>query len=309
MRPRFFAITATFALALFAVACGGNSGSDIAGDPLVPTGTSGGPGSSGTPGTSSGTPATSSGTPGPGGPTVTLSLRGTTAAIAHSDGLAAQTPIKQGVAIRSFWLLKDESDPAPLKVADIGPAAVETDLVAGVTNDIATVPIKSLPAGSYTIAKVGVAYVRYRIAARLHNGGFATDGTYDNLEALSDNAIIDGAARKKGWFRSSFSVGPTTYGTTESDGAPLPALPQSGGMKLETSGAESFYVFPLKIALDPTYGSDMRLVVEVNVHESFRWIDQATPGYASKVFDTTPTTYEPVMSFGASAFQVTYEAK
>jgi hypothetical protein len=243
------------------------------------------------------------------GPSITLALRGSTTPVPHTDGLAAQTPMKQGVAIRSFWLYKDLADKTPLKVADIGPTAVETDLVSGVTNDIASVAIKSLPAGSYTIAKVGVAYVRYSVAARLHAGGFPTDGRYDNVEALSDNAIIDGVPRKKGWFRSTFAVGATAYGTIENDNAPLPALPSSGGMTLETVGPESFYVFPAKITIDPAHPSDLRLVCEVNVHESFRWIDQAAVGYASKVFDTTPTTYEPVMSFGASAFDLVLEPK
>ena len=44
-------------------------------------------------------------------------------------------------------------------------------------------------------------------------------------------------------------------------------------------------------------------------YESFRWQDQALAGYAPKVFDTTPTTYEPVMSFGASAFSLVLEPK
>ncbi|MBS2016136.1 MAG: hypothetical protein JST00_24860 [Deltaproteobacteria bacterium] len=305
MRFTFAAFASLVSLASLTVACGGSTGSGID-DPTNPGASSGG-GPGGTSGGTSG--GASSGVVTPGGPTVTLALRGSKDAVPHKDGLASQTPLKQGVAVRSFYLMKDASDPAPLKVADIGPSAVETDLVSGVTNDIATVPIKSLPAGSYTMAKVGVAYVRYTIAARLHAGGFPTDGTYDNVEALSDNAIIDGVARKKSWFKSTFVVGGKPVASTENEGAPLPALADSGGMRLETVGAESFYVFPLKISLDPDYPADMRLVVDVNVHESFRWVDQGSFGYSPKVFDTTPTTYEPVMSFGASAFKVTYEPK
>lgn len=303
MRLQSFAVLVLSTLSTVAVACGGSTGSGVD-DPLNPGASSGTPGTSG--GTSGGA---SSGVVGPEGPTVTLSLRGSKDVLPHADGLASQTPIKQGVAVRSFWLMKDASDPAPLKVADIGPASVETDLVSGATSDITSVPIKSLPAGSYTIAKVGVAYVRYTIAARLHAGGFPTDGTYDNVEALSDNAIIDGVARKKSWFKSTFNVGGKPVASTENEGAPLPALAESGGMRLETVGSESYYVFPLKVTLDPTYPANMRLVIDVNVHESFRWVDQGAMGYAPKVFDTTPTSYEPVMSFGASAFKVTYEPR
>jgi len=240
---------------------------------------------------------------------VTLSVRGSTAPVPHADGLASQTPIAQGVAVRSLWLLRSADDPSPLRVADLGPASVETDLVSGETSDVATVSLGSLPAGTFTVAKVGVAYVRYSIASRLHQGGFAVDGRHDNVQALSEGVTVDGAVRKKGWFRSSFAVGAATYGTIESGNAPLPAVASSGGMTLDTSGAESFYVFPVAITIDPAHATDVRLVCEVNVHESFRWIDQATPGYAPGVYDTTPTTFEPVMSFGASAFSLILEPK
>jgi hypothetical protein len=257
------------------------------------------------PGTSSGGSGTGTEEP---GAKVTLSLRGSIAPVPHTDGFSSQTPASQYVAVKSLWLLKTVDDPSPLKVADLGTNAVETDLVSGKTNDIATVSLKSLPAGTYTIAKVGVAWVRYRVAARLHDG-VAVDGRYDNVEALSDNVVFDGKPRAKGWFRSEFGVGDTTYGTLENDGAPLPQLPSSGGMTLETTGPNSFYVFPMHVTIDPNEPKDQRIVCEVNVHESFRWHDQAQDGYAAEVFDTTTTTYEPVMSFGASAFSLFLEPK
>lgn len=287
-RLALLALASSFSLL---VACGGSPASPV--DDSTPSGGSG-----------SGTETAGPGT----GPQVTLSLRGITTPVAHADGFASQTPIRQTVAIKSFWLYKTATDPSPLLVADLGAASVPTDLVSGKSNDITTVALKTMPAGTYTIAKVGVAYVSYRIAARMHNG-VATDGRYDNVEALSDGAVVDGQPRNKGWFRSTFGIGDTTYGTYEGKDAPLPQLPSSGGMTLETSGAESFYVFPVNVTIDPTETKDQRVVCKVNVHESFRWQDQATTAYASGVFDTTPTTYEPVMSFGASAFDLFLEPK
>jgi len=287
------------ASSLLLAACGGSTGS--VDDPSAPGASSGGSGSGQQePGTTTTTPST--------GAQVTLALRGSVAPVPHADGFASQTPQSQYVAVKSLWLLKSADDPSPLKVADLGTQAVETDLVSGKTNDIATVSLKSLPAGTYTIAKVGVAWVRYRVTARLHNG-VATDGRYDNVEALSDGVVFEGKARQKGWFRSAFGVGDTTYGTLENNDAPLPQLPSSGGMTLETTGPDSFYVFPMHVTIDPSEPKDQRIVCEVNVHESFRWKDEVTPGYASNVFDTTPTAYEPVMSFGASAFSLSLEPK
>lgn len=295
---------------VLAAACGGSTGTV---EPGGAPGSSGGVASgSEDPGTSSGSSGSagssgSSGAPGD-GPQVTLALRGSTTPVPHADAFSSQTPASQNVAVKSLWLLKSADDPSPLKVADLGTNAVETDLVSGKTNDIATVALRSLPAGTYTIAKVGVAWVRYRVAARMHDG-VAVDGRYDNVEALSDGVVIDGQPRSKGWFRSEFGVGDTTYGAYEGADAPLPQLPSSGGMTLETTGPNSFYVFPMHVTIDPNEPKDQRIVCEVNVHESFRWQDQAQAGYASKVFDTTPTTYEPVMSFGASALSLFLEPR
>ena len=282
-------------------ACGGSTGT--VDGPLDPGSSSGGSGSgSEEPGASSGSPGSS------GSPQVTLALRGSTAAVAHLDTFSGQTPTRQIVAVKSLWLYKSASDPNPLKVVDLGTNAVETDLVTGKTNDVATVSLKSLPAGTYTIAKVGAAYVRYSVAARMHNG-VDVDGRYDNVQALSDGVMIDGTTRAKGWYRYSFAVGASTLGTVEGAGAPLPQVPASGGMTLETSGADAFYVFPMHVTIDPNEPKDQRIVCEVNVHESFRWQDQAAPGYASHVYDTTPSSSEPVIAFGASAFSLLLEPK
>jgi hypothetical protein len=282
---------------LMLAACGGSSSTV---DPA-------GPGSSGSdPGSTSG--GSGSGSEDPGGPRLTLALRGSTTPVAHADGFSGQTPTRQIVAIKSLWLYKSATDPSPLKVLDLGAKSVETDLVTGQTSEIGTVALKSLAAGTYTIAKVGTAYVRYSVAARMHSV-VTTDGRYDNIQALSDGSVIDGQTRAKGWYRYAYAVGATTYGTQEGADAPLPQLPSTGGFALETTGPESFYVFPTSVVIDPNEPKDQRFVCEVNVHESVRWQDQAQPGYAEHVYDTTATTYEPVMAFGASSFSLKLEAK
>lgn len=279
-----------------AAACGGSTSSV---DPAGPSDPSG-------PGASSG--GSGSGAEDPGGARLTLALRGSITPVVHPDAFSGQTPSRQIVAIKSLWLYKFAADPSPLKVLDLGAKSVETDLVTGGTNDIGTVALKSLLAGTYTIAKVGAAYVRYSVASRMHST-LTADGRYDNIQALSDGAVIDGQTRAKGWYRYAFAVGATTYGALEGSDAPLPQLLSGGGISLETAGPDSFYVFPTTVTIDPNEPKDQRVVCEVNVHESFRWQDQEQPGYAAHVYDTTPTAFEPVMAFGASAFSLKLEAK
>lgn len=292
-------------LLVLSAACGGSAGSvdDPDGNPSAPgTDVPGGPGST-SGGSGSGTQAPPTGGS---GANVTLSLRGSTAPVAHADDFASQTPSRQVIAVKSLWLYKSASDPNPLEVLDLGTKVVETDLRSGIASDIGVVALKSLPAGTYTLAKVGVAYVRYSVAARMHSVA-AVDGRFDNVQALSDGVVIDGVTRAKGWHRYAFAVGTTTYGTTEGANAPLPQIPSNGGMTLETSGPDAFYVFPMNVTIDPDEPRNQRIVCEVNVHESFRWQDQAQPGYAPKVYDATPSAFEPVMAFGASAFSLSLE--
>ena len=290
-----------FVLGAALVGCGGSS-ADVGGA----GGSSGSSRPSGGVGSSGGSGTVNAG--GVGGPTLTLSLRGSITAVSHIDGFAGETPRHQIAAIKTLLLYRTMTDLDPVKVFDLAERAVEADLVTGDTIDIATVPLRSIPAGTYTYAKVGTAYVKYTVDSRLHST-LTVDGQYNNIEALSDGALIDGIARKKGWYRFQFAQGGTTYGTVEGDDAPIPAVPAGGGITLDSSGVDSYYAFPALVVIDPTATIDQRAICDVNVHESFRWMDQAEPRYAAGVYDTTATTYEPVMSFGANSFALSLEAK
>ena len=244
------------------------------------------------------------GGPPPGaGPAVTIHLRGSSAPVTHDDGLSGETPIAQKVTVRSLTLLRSADDPAPLHVFDLGASAIEAGLGDGQDTAIATVAMRGLAAGTFTIARVGVTFVRYSVAATMHSSGVAVPGQYDNLQVLSDGAVVDGQTHGKGWYRFAFAVGCVEYGALTGDGAPLP--PSSGGtFTLDTSQAQAAYVFPVNVAIDPAATSAVSLVFEVSTFEDFRWQDESQPGYASGVYDTTPTSYEPVKSFGANGFRL-----
>jgi hypothetical protein len=299
-----------FALASvsLAVACGGSSsGVD---DPNAPPPGGSGEGSSGSSG------ATNPNNPGnpPGNPTnptnpvtgpkVTIKMRGSTAPFAHADGFGGETPKKQIVAVRSLYLYRSPTDANPVLVFDHNANTVEAELITGKTTDIASVVAKTLPAGVFTMAKAGAAYVRYTVDARMHTP-IAIDGQYDNVQALSDGAMIDGVSQKKGHFRYSFVSGGVTYGTLEGEDAPTPVVNSNGGLTMDMSGPQTFYVFPVNIAIDPNVTTDHEVLMELNVDKSFRWQDQPNLGYTKDVFDTTPTMFEPVMAFGANTFKLT----
>lgn len=256
-------------------------------------------------------PPGSTTTPDPGGPRVTITMRGSTAPFVHTDGFSGETPKKQIVAVKSLWLYRSPSDANPVKVFDHGDKAVEVELISGKPVEIAKIAAKSLPAGVFTLAKSGASYVKYAVDARLHAGPpyGDIDGYYDNVQALSDGAVIDGKKKKKGDFRYSFVANGATLGSLEGENAPTPVATSAGGIGMDMSGPETFYVFPIQMAVDPNVATDQMVDFELNVFESFRWQDQPSPGYAKGVYDTTAASFEPVMAFGANAFKLSITAK
>jgi hypothetical protein len=301
-----------FALPLLLVACGGsNAGVD---DPANPSPSPDPSASSPSPGDPSVTDPSSEATPpDPGGPRVTITMHGSTLPFAHEDGFSGETPRKQIVAVKSLYLFRSPTDTNPVKVFDHGGKAIEVELVSGKSVELAKVAAKSLPAGVFTMAKSGVSYVKYAVDARMHSGTVygAIDGYYDNVQALSDGAVIDGVTKKKGDFKYSFIANATgaSIGALEGENAPTPVATTSGGISMDMSGPETFYVFPINMAVDPNVPTDQLVEFELNVEKSFRWADQTSPGYTAGTYDTTPTQFEPVMAFGANAFNLTVKGK
>jgi hypothetical protein len=273
------------------VACGGSS-SDAGGGPNAGPPGSETPVTPDDPGTS--TPPTTTAN-------VSIVMRGSIAPFTHTDGHAGETPRRQIAAVKSLWLYRSAEDENPLKVFDLGNAPVEVDFVTETPVTVATVPVASLAPGEFKVAKAGVAYVKYAVDATMHTP-LPIAGYYDNVQALSDGAVIDGGARKRGWHRYSFVAGGTVLGTIQGDDAPTPVATTKGGITMDMSGPETFYVFPVDVALDNTVTEDYASSFVANVHQSFRGQDQPHLGYQAGVFDTTVTAFEPVIAFGANSF-------
>lgn len=240
------------------------------------------------------------------GPTLYFHVRTSKAGFTHTDGYAGQTARAAKQGIRSLRLLRSASDPAPLLVFDHGKGFVEAGYVAGDDTVVGQAKVASLTAGDFKIAHVAVTHSRFVVASTMHTLGAAIAGDFDCVQTLSDGVDIDGVTRARGWYRYTFLAGGKSY-PTEGTGAPLPTSPATGGFVLRTEGGASYYEMAVDVRVDPAAKTDLHVVVEVNMSESFRWEDQALAGYAPSVYDTTPTSFEPIRRFGANTYAVKVE--
>ena len=113
--------------------------------------------------------------------------------------------------------------------------------------------------------------------------------------------------QNQGHYSYTFEYGGKALGNLTGEDLITPVDHASGGLTLVTSGKQVDYVFPVDLALDPALTKTIKVVMTVNTYMNFRWQDQTADGYAAGVFDTTATTYEPVMSYGANAFSIGVE--
>lgn len=232
---------------------------------------------------------------------VRIHLASSTSPFDHGDDLSGQTPIEHKSGIRSLTLYREEADPEPLVVFDLGTDSAEADYADGADTLLYTANTEDLADGVFTIARVVHSYVRYRIEATMHTNGLALPGTFDNFQVLSDGTLFDGALLDAGVYEYVFSTNGMDF-PQSGTGAPVPEWESTGGFSVRFEDGEWAYYFPVNLAIDTHFPGPVDVTLEVNMHESFRWDDQATAGYATGVFDVTPTSFEPVMRFGANSF-------
>jgi hypothetical protein len=241
------------------------------------------------------------------GPAYEVHLRATQAKVNFTDGYAGETPLDQHVAIRKLTLYRDANDTAPVVVFDNGQNAVECGLNDGNDTLVGTAVAKTLPAGTFTIAHVEIGYYRFKVAATMHSNGMTVPGDYSDLEVLTDATMVDGKLQNQGHYSFTFEVGGTAYGTLTGEDLMTPVDLAGGGLSLVTASHSASYVFPVNVVIDPALPSTVKAVMLINTYQNFRWQDQPMAGYATGVFDTTATTYEPVTSFGANSFSLGIE--
>jgi hypothetical protein len=298
-------------LAILSVACGGTSGAFGLADAGSPsTGLGSSSSDSGLqPGDDAGVTTGSAGADAstPSGPSYEVHLLATQAPLTFADGYSGETPVDQRMGVRKLTLLRDANDPSPVVVFDNGANAVDAGLNDGNDTVCGTALASSLPAATFTVARVTVGYYKFTVAAVLHENGVSTPGDYTDLEVLTNGTKFGGQTYDQGYYSFTFSVGGTAYGTVTGTGLVTPVDDSTGGISLVTTGGEVDYVFGINLQTNPGLTSTAKIVMTVNTYQDFRWQDVSGPGYEPGVFDTTATECEPVMSFGANAFTVAVE--
>jgi hypothetical protein len=300
--PLFF-----FAL-LACTACGGSTvdlGAFDGGPGSGSGGNGNGTGNTGTPiegGASSGMDSGA-----PSGPVYEVHVRASQSPVTFSDGYAGETPIDQRMGVRKLTLLRNASDPNPLVVFDNGANAVDAGLNDGNDTVCGSAVASTLPNDTFTIAHVTVGYYKFKVGATMHANGTSVAGDYSDLEVLTDNTSVDGQTFNQGHYSYTFEVGSTQYGTLTGENLVTPVDNSGGGLTLVTMGEEVDYVFAVNLQPNPSITQTVKVILNVNTYQNFRWQDQNMTGYATGVFDTTPSTYEPVMSFGANSFSISVE--
>jgi hypothetical protein len=246
------------------------------------------------------------GSTGSGSGQIAVHLRSSTSPFDHQDGLAGQTPTMHVAGLKSLKLLRTTDDPSPVTVFDLGADPVQVDFADGADTLVYTATAGDLPAATFTRARVVYSWVKYQVAATMHTNGLTLPGTFDNLQVLTDGTMVDGATYDAGHYDYLFTTSGMTF-PASGENAPIPEWSSAGGFEVVSENGEWAYYFPVTLPVDPTLDTDVAVVLSVNMHESFRWQDEPTAGYATDVFDTTPTTFEPVKQFGANTFTVSVE--
>jgi len=242
----------------------------------------------------------------PAGGTIAIHMRSSTAPIAHSDGLSGQTPSEHKSGVRSLQLFRDPNDSNPVTVFDFGQESVEVDYADGADTLVFTANSADLPLATFTVARVVHSWVTYRVEATMHASGFDLAGHFENFQALSDNSLFEGYLFDSGDYDYVF-VGASMSFPASGVGAPVPEYEAAGGFSVRFEDGEWAYYFPVSLPVNPELPGDLAIVLDVNMHESFRWMDEPTTDFTAGVFDATPTTFEPVLQFGANSFAVTLE--
>lgn len=241
------------------------------------------------------------------GPRLYIVIRGDSTPKTINDGFSGQTPSKYVMGLSRYEVMTSANDPNPVLVFDHGNSPVEIDMLSAQPQIAGSARIADLPAGSYTHGRVRLTKSVFTVATTVH-ATVALPGTVEVKAALSDTTI-DGTPWKQGQVSYTFSVWPTPVPGM------LPPLPATPGGTIVQKDGETWMVFPFlqPLPVSPNATQSYEAVITYGVYESFRWQDDSTnAAYQPKVYDVSvlpAPSFETVVSFGATGYDITWGAK
>ena len=240
------------------------------------------------------------------------------APVTHADDLSGRTPALQKLAFGGLDLGKSATLPsggssAPL--VELGGADVEATINDGSDTVVARVSADRLAIGTYQVARIYVTHVTSSIEATFHPAtGPAVFGVFTHRLVLSESSL-DGVPAYAGDLHHTFVAGGSTLAkfdcSTNSGDACPDVLPWSrGALALTIDKGIGWYELPVSLTVDASFAQhDSDLFFDVNVNEDVRWQDTSAAGFSPRVYDTTTTSYEPVMQFGPNSITAQLVAK
>jgi hypothetical protein len=239
--------------------------------------------------------------------TVTIRVRATATPVVHDDPWSGQTPRDYFAGIRSLTLIDESGQDPDLLVFDLSPDHVEAGWNDGDETTVAQLPVESLTYGTFTRARVAVSHLRFTVDTTVHAMGLSAAGEVQATQVLSDGTMLDGQVRDRGWWRYVFNFAGMQFPTGGESGAPVTEPPAGGAIEVVVEGDETVVYFPASVLIDPTVQNDVSAVLEVNVHEAFRWQDLDEPEYAPGVFDASPPAFEPIRQLGVNSYTLGFD--
>lgn len=238
---------------------------------------------------------------GAGADTLTVVVSATTADFAHADGLAGQTATQVRAGVSRLELRTADANAWVL--VDAAPGEIEVSYDDSARTTLATLDPSELQAGHYVEARLVQDWSRFRAEATLHVGNPPTAAMLSAFIVTSDGVFLDGNNYDAGHYDWMFlGDGLEGEGVTGED-FPIPAESFTAGARAVFEDGRWTVVFPIDLHIsEQTRGT---LDVSVNMHEAFRWVDEARGDYQAGQYDCDLLSCETVAQFGGNRFDVT----
>ena len=239
-----------------------------------------------------------------GGPTLEFVIVGDPVSdVTFQDSYASQTPAAFYVGVQKVELMTSADDPSPVTVFDAGDDNyTEVDMQNSTT--LATIDLFQVLSGTFTHARVLLATARFTVQATVHPPFPvpALQGPVSVVAALSDT-VIGSTPRSQDWVQYSFSAGGFPFVQTGT----LPPFPNSATGTVIKEGGRTWLQMELSqhLTITPSISMSYVATVAMKTKDCFRWEDQSTSGYATRVFDTDSNgNSEPIKSFGPGDYSI-----